>query len=257
MAAPPTERLSRPGKVLSVGTASRRLTISANGAGVTDSRLLQGVRVSGAGVRGVVEFSEVSSSANGLSGNALVVNHSKVSSQVDGINPTGSPRSPVTLIEYNKIWRDGTRVGKNHHDGIQLWQGGNTVIRRNWVSGWDTAAINLKSSREARPGDGPIKDVMIEENYLSNPSGHFIIYVRRTALGRPQMVTIRNNVLGEGSPINTANAEQESAVFVRTEAERQRAILAGDESAREWIVWYGNVDAVTSADIPPPGGWRS
>ncbi len=44
------------------------------------------------------------------------LDHNFITSQSDGIDPTARPK----VIQYNKIWRDGTRVGDKHIDGIQF-----------------------------------------------------------------------------------------------------------------------------------------
>jgi hypothetical protein len=230
------------------------VTAGALDAGVSNSLLHSKIRAyQGLPARALVTQS---TSYAPVTGQAVMVQNSRITSQGDGINPTGGKDGPTSLVEYSCIERDGTRVADAHHDGIQIWQGGNAVIRRNWISGWNTSAIMLKSDRELNDGDGPVSHVRIEQNYLANPAGHFILYVRDGGKGRPQYVTIVDNVLGPGSPISSGRSPKDRATFVRTEAERDAAVLAGDESAVEWIVWSGNTDAETGLEITPPGGWR-
>lgn len=248
---------------------------------VRDCRLRGGVRVYDHGERRgrvVVEHCDVGAPGNGVSGLAMVVRHSRVSTGNDGLTPTGGAKGVETVIEYNKIERDGTRDGDRHHDGVQLWQGGNATIRRNWISGWDTSAVMVKSDKELEPGDGPVADVLVEENYLHNPSGHYAVQVRDGGQGRPRFVTIRDNAFGplEGEAVSTGPSPSEQAVFVRTEQQRDRAVAAQEADpgvldrrvsehgmtedqadARTWIVWDGNVWAETGEEVTPPGGWHT
>ncbi|MFC5381926.1 right-handed parallel beta-helix repeat-containing protein [Aquipuribacter nitratireducens] len=194
--------------------------------------------------RAVVERSTMNTGGAAVGGEAMVVRHSNITGNTDGLNPVRSSGTAKTVIEYNKIWRDGTRYQDKHHDGVQFWQGGDTTIRRNWISGWNTSAIMIKTDF------GPINNVLIEENYLANPTGYFTMYSRDGGHGRPQMITVRNNVFGGGTPISPEAGTR----FVRTEQERADAIARGDASARTWIVWYGNIDT-SGRVVAPPGGW--
>jgi hypothetical protein len=202
-----------------------------------------------------VDHSDVLSPANGIAGLSVTVRHSYINTGNDGITPTGGSLGQPSLIEYNKIVRDGTQIEDRHHDGIQFWQGGNAVIRRNWISGWHTSAILIKSDRELRPGDGPVSNVLIEDNYLANPTSHWTLYVVDGGHGRPRYITIRNNAFGPGGPISAGEDPQSQAVFVRTERERDDTVAAGNDEAAEWIVWHGNYRADTGEEIVPPGGW--
>lgn len=227
-------------------------------AGVVDSVIRNGIRareLRGGPTRAVVRRSTVTG-PTAISGEAVWVDHSHIMSTNDGVTPTGGLHGPPSVIEFNKMERDGSQFGDNHHDGIQLWQGGNVTIRRNWISGFHTAAILIKSDLEQVPGDGPIRNVLIEENYLANPTGYFSVYVRDGGKGRPQFVTIRNNVFGPGTPVSSGDTPQDEATFVRTERQREEAVAAGVADAAEWIVFHGNIDAVTGEEIVPPGGWR-
>lgn len=204
--------------------------------------------------RAVVRQSTVGGS-NAVSGSAAIVEHSLLTSTNDGVTLTGGAHGLPSLVENNWIERDGSRVGNNHHDGIQLWQGGNLTIRRNWISGFQVSAILIKSDLEQVPGDGPIRNVLVEENYLANPTGYYTMYVVDGGKGRPQFVTVRNNVFGKGAPISTGASAAGQAVFVRSDAERDAAVADGVAGAAEWVAWTNNVSAATGAEIVPPGGW--
>lgn len=244
---------------------------------LTDGRVRVESRDSAA-ARAIIEHSEIrSDNGNGVSGVAAIVRHSLIATGNDGITPTGGATGTPTLIEYSKIEGPGGRRGDRHHDGVQLWQGGNVTIRRNWISGWHNSAIIIKSDREMKPGDGPIRNVLIEENYLANPDGHYALYVRDGGKGRPQMVTVRNNAFGpvaSGDKVSTGRNPGDQAVFVRSERDRRAAIAEqqgdptvlerreqqlgmtdGRADARTWIVWYGNYHAQDGRELPPPGGW--
>lgn len=251
-------KLSRRGQVLADRSVPDGVTVYANAfdAGVSQCSSRGTLRAAGDQARlDVLSCDVTASSGNAITGTAAVIRRSDITSTNDGITLTGGAYGPQSVIEYNKIWRDGTRLGDAHMDGIQFWQGGNTVIRRNWISGWSNSAIIIKSDLEADPGDGPVRNVLIEENYLANPSTYYTLYVRDGGFGRPQMITIRNNVFGPGRPISAGSNGDEQAVFVRTEQQRADAIAAGNAQAAEWIVWHGNIDAATGQEIVPPGGW--
>ncbi len=227
--------------------------------GFVDSRLRDGVIAQhpASETRALVRRSTVSGD-NGyaVGGSAVFVDQSQLTSTNDGIHATGEADGLPSIITNNWIERDGSLIGHNHHDGIQLWQGGNVTIRRNWISGFRTSAILIKSDFERTPGDGPIRNFLIEENYLANPTGHFSVYVRDGGKGRPQYVTIRNNVFGPGSPISTGSVPGNESVFVRTTAERNAAVADGVPGAAAWIVWSNNVYAATGEEIVPGRGWR-
>jgi hypothetical protein len=265
---PTSISLSKDGQVLEkVRTPANgvaQVLVKAKDAVVSESTLGGTVRVydsNSTTARVIVEHSDLAAGApksDGAFGLALIMRYDTITSTNDGISPTGGAGGPQSLIEYNKITRDGSRIGTEHQDGIQLWQGGNAVIRRNWIDGWNTSAIMLKSDLEWHVGDGPISNVLIEENYLNNPTGQVTLYVRAGHFGRPEYVTIRNNAFGTGAtPISSGSGPSDEAVFVRTERERSDAVAAGDRSAATWIVWSGNYWADTGKEIVPPGGWRS
>jgi hypothetical protein len=207
-------------------------------------------------VRGVLEFSDVFSTStkagNGVVGASFVAQFNDITASNDGITPTGEA-AHQTVIQYNNIHRDGTTLGSSHHDGIQFWQNGNAVIRRNWISGWTTSAILIKSDLS------PISHITIDENYLANPTGYFAVYVRDGGHGRPTFIDITNNAFGwRATPLSSgANAASE-ATFARSAAVRQTAIDAGNTSAAAWIVWSGNYYAdgpKRGKPVPPPGRW--
>jgi hypothetical protein len=210
--------------------------------------------------RVVLDHDDISVGAavtNGVTGLAMTVRNSKITSTNDGIAPTGGAHGPQTLIEYNKITRDGTRIGTQHMDGIQFWQGGNAVIQRNWIDGWANSAIIIKSDLELRPGDGPISNIVIQENYLENSTSYFTLYVRDGGKGRPRFITVQNNAFGRhGMPISSGSSPYNQATFVHTEKQRSDAIAAGNPQAAEWIVWSGNYYADDGTPVAPIGGWK-
>lgn len=221
---------------------------------------LLGDRVAVRGDQGyaIIENNDFRSDLRAVQGYAFEARFNDITAGLDGLTPTGGPTDePLperrrTLIEYNWIHRDGSRVEDRHHDGIQLWQGGKLTVRRNLVQGWANAAIILKSDK------APIDDVVIEDNHLEAPN-NFIVYVRDGGFGRPTGVTIRNNAFGRGSGgdiVSTGNSPDDQAVFVRTEEERAAAVADGVDGAASWVVWDGNYDAETGDEIVPPGGWR-
>jgi hypothetical protein len=182
---------------------------------------------------------------------SVYVTNSLITSDQDGITPVNLGGSRQSVIQGNVIFRDGTTIRGYHHDGIQLWQGGNVLVEGNYVHGWATSAIMLKSDH------GPIRNITVTGNWLANETGYVVIYVMNGGHGRPQMVTITDNVIRAGKiPIFTAPPGSPGAVFVKTEQERTAAIRAGDASAAEWIVWNHNVDA-SGKPIDPPGGYHT
>ncbi|MDQ1486413.1 MAG: hypothetical protein QOJ62_2106, partial [Actinomycetota bacterium] len=129
----------------------------ATGSGMANCVIQDGFRANGNGVS--VNHCTVGNGVTGAGSYTLANNF--ITSQGDGIDPTGAG---YKLIQYNKIWRDGTRIGTKHEDGIQFWQGGNALISRNWISGWQTSAIMVKADL------GPISNVTIDSNFLDNPT---------------------------------------------------------------------------------------
>ena len=174
---------------------------------------------------------------------SYTLDHNFITSDADGIDPTGPGHK---VIQYNKIWRDGTRVADRHQDGIQFWQGGNALISRNWISGFQTSAIMVKADLAT------ISDVTIDSNYLNNPTGYFQLYLC-PASHALRNITVTNNAFGKAS--FTASTCGTKLTFVHTEAQRQQAIKAGNSAAASWIVWDGNYVAGTDTTVAPPGGW--
>jgi hypothetical protein len=173
----------------------------------------------------------------------FTLDHSFVTSSGDGMDPTGPGKK---VIQYNKIWRDGTRVGTKHQDGIQFWQGGNALISHNWIGGFQTSAIMVKADL------GTISNVTIDSNYLHNPTGYFQLYLCKAGHDLKN-ITVTNNAFGKSS--FTASTCHDNLTFVHTEAQRQAAIKAGNAGAASWIVWNNNYVAGTNAVVAPPGGW--
>ena len=174
---------------------------------------------------------------------SYTLDHNFITSDADGIDPTGPAHK---VIRYNKIWRDGTRVADRHHDGIQFWQGGNALISRNWISGFQTSAIMVKADLAT------ISDVTIDSNYLNNPTGYFQLYLC-PASHALRNITVTNNAFGKAN--FTASTCGAKLTFVHTEAQRQQAIKAGNTAAPSWIVWDGNYVAGSHTTVAPPGGW--
>ncbi len=174
---------------------------------------------------------------------SYTVSHNFITSDSDGMDPTGPG---YKVIEYNKIWRDGTRVGTKHEDGIQFWQGGNALVRRNWISGWQTSAMMVKADL------GTISHLTIDSNYLNNPTGYYQLYLCHASHDL-QYITVTNNAFGKAS--FTTSTCGDHLTFVHTEEQRQTAIAAGNKAAASWIVWNNNYLATTGAVVAPPGGW--
>jgi hypothetical protein len=165
---------------------------------------------------------------------SYTLDHNFITSGADGIDPSGDG---YKVIQYNKIWRDGTRIADKHHDGIQFWRGGNALISRNWISGFQTSAIMVKADQAT------ISNVTIDSNYLNNPTGYYQLYLCPDSHAL-RNITVTNNAFGKAtSTISTCGT---TLTFVHTEAQRQ------DPS---WIVWDGNYVAGTHAVVAPPGGW--
>ena len=182
--------------------------------------------------------------AQGVSGaGSYTVQYNFITSDADGMDPTGPGQK---LIQYNKIWRDGSRVGENHQDGIQFWQGGNTVISRNYITGWQTSAINLKANI------GAISNVTIDSNYLGNPTGYYQLYLCPDIHGITN-VTVTNNAFAKANYVVSTCGTK--ITFVHSEAQRQAAIAAGNQAAANWVVWNNNYVAGTNTVVTPPGGW--
>ncbi|MDQ1710314.1 MAG: hypothetical protein QOG49_1699 [Frankiaceae bacterium] len=262
--------LRRNGQILaSVNTLRTRQTVRVDGAaeaGVTDSRLGASFGVSTSNLattRGILRHSTVNTNSNpgmhAVYGASLVVEYCDITGAEDGIDPTGEASRP-SLIQYNKIHRDGTTVGDAHSDGIQFWQRGHATITRNWISGWSTSAILIKSDI------GPISHISIRENYLANPTGWYVLYVLDGGKGRPTYVDITGNKFGstgrggrgKAYPVMTGENGAAETKFVRTAAQRQTAVAAGNKSAAAWVVWSGNTWADgphAGQEIVPPGGW--
>lgn len=208
-------------------------------------------------VRGYVGHSTVlgaggADASNGIVGAAYVAEYNDVTADNDGFSPTGEGSLP-TIIQYNKIHRDGSVNGTNHHDGIQFWQGGNTTIHRNWISGFQNAAVFIKTDYTA------ISHVIVNENYLANPTGYWVTYAVNGGKGRPTFIDYTNNKfssIGAGRP--SAISVDAGTYFVHTAAQRQAAIDGGNPDAAAWIVWSGNRwadGAYAGQEIIPPGGW--
>jgi hypothetical protein len=165
---------------------------------------------------------------------SYTLDHNFITSGADGIDPTGDG---YKVIQYNKIWRDGTRVADKHQDGIQFWRGGNALISRNWISGFQTSAIMVKADQAT------ISNVTIDSNYLNNPTGYYQLYLCPDSHSL-RNITVTNNAFGKAtSTISTCGSK---LTFVHTEAQR---------SDPSWIVWDGNYVAGTHALVAPPGGW--
>jgi Right handed beta helix region len=239
LAAVVNSTLTVPGETVSNVQAPGDLIASANGSGATQCVIGSSFRALGEGVR--LDNCTVDDGVQGAG--SYDVEHNFITSTGDGMDPTG-PGSKI--IEYNKIWRDGTRVGTEHEDGIQFWQGGNAVIARNWIDGWQTSAIMVKADF------GPISDVTIDSNYLNNPTGYFQLYLCPAAHGISD-ITVTNNAFGKAG--FTASTCSSTVTFVHTEAQRQAAIDAGNSDAAHWVVWNNNYVAGTGAVVAPPGGW--
>lgn len=228
-------------------TPVARLSVSGVDSGFRNS-FIRGALKPTDGARALVENSTIMSEvSSGVSGSSMVVRNSYVSSLTnDGLNPVGSTKELPSLIEGNRIERTQPRYGDSHQDGIQMWSGSHVTVRRNWISGYSTSAMLLKTDQ------GPISHITIEENYLANPDGFVVLYARDSNFGKPEYVTVRNNTFGKGSPISA----EPDTVYVRTEQERASAVASGVRGAATWIVWSGNVD-VNGREIAPPKGWRS
>jgi len=174
---------------------------------------------------------------------SYTLDHNFITSASDGIDPTGPG---YKVIQYNKIWRDGTRVGDRHQDGIQFTKGGNALIARNYISGWQTSAIMIKADL------GAISNITIDSNYLNNPTGYYQLYLCPDSHSLSN-ITVTNNAFGKAS--STLSTCGTNYTYVHTEAQRQAAIKAGVNNANQWIVWNGNYVAATGAVVAPPGGW--
>jgi hypothetical protein len=174
---------------------------------------------------------------------SYTLDHNFITSASDGIDPTGPG---YKVIQYNKIWRDGTRVGDRHQDGIQFTKGGNALIARNYISGWQTSAIMIKADL------GTISNITIDSNYLNNPTGYYQLYLCPDSHSLSN-ITVTNNAFGKAS--STLSTCGTNYTYVHTEAQRQAAIKAGVKNANQWIVWNGNYVAATGAVVAPPGGW--
>lgn len=168
---------------------------------------------------------------------------------VDGVRITWDGVND-SIVEYNIIWRDnpvyaGASNNPEHHDGIQVWEGGHITIRRNWIDGYlHTSCILVK------PDLGATSGILIEENYLNSvyvpsPSaGGFYAMQIRSSTGSggtyPEYVTVRNNVFGPDMGASHVLIDPSNHHFCRTEAERDAAVAGGDATAKRWIVWEEN-----------------
>ena len=170
---------------------------------------------------------------------SYTLDHNFITSQADGIDPGGTGRK---VIQYNKIWRDGTRVGDKHQDGIQFTAGGNALITRNWIGGYGTSAIMVKADL------GTISNVTIDSNFLDNPTGYFQLYLCPVSHSLTN-ITVTNNAFGKAS--STLSTCGSNLTFVHTEAQRQAGINAGVKGADQWIVWNNNYVAATGAVVAP------
>lgn len=174
---------------------------------------------------------------------SYTLDHNFITSASDGIDPAGPG---YKVIQYNKIWRDGTRVADRHQDGIQFTQGGNALISRNYISGWQTSAIMVKADL------GAISNITIDSNYLNNPTGYYQLYLCPDSHSLSN-ITVTNNAFGKAS--STLSTCGTTYTYVHTQSQRQSAINAGVKGADQWIVWNNNYVAGTGAVVAPPGGW--
>ena len=214
------------------------VVLSTSGAALSDCNI-GSLRFNGTGEN--VANCTINGGVEGSGG--FTLDHSFVTSNGDGIDPTGAG---YKVIEYNKIWRDGTRVGKKHEDGIQFWQGGDALITHNYISGWQVSAIMVKADV------GPISNVTIDSNYLNNPTGFFQLYLCPAKHGIFG-ITVTNNAFAKAT--FTVSTCRSRLTFVHTAEQRQAAIKAGNASAASWIVWNDNYVADTHAVVDPPSGW--
>ncbi|MDQ1709102.1 MAG: hypothetical protein QOG49_487 [Frankiaceae bacterium] len=185
----------------------------------------------------------------GIFGSSFTAEYNDITADEDGVDFIGN--GPF-LVQYNRLHRDGTQFGDAHHDGIQSWVGKDVTIRRNWIDGWETSAILIKTDV------GPISNVLIEENYLGNLSGGWSLYVvdAATGFGRPTFVDVINNRFRSANGTIASGSEWGSqATFCHTRAQRQAAIDGGNADAAGWIVWSGNRWAdgpLAGHEIAPP-----
>jgi hypothetical protein len=250
---------------LAIDAGSGMAVVAANvtGAGVAHSSIIGGVGSSSAKAlsRVVVRGSSVSGGPNAAVGGSVDVTNSYLTSDQDGVHPLGqNPASLPSVISYDRIQRNGvSTAGSNgfHNDGVQMWKGSNVVISRNWISGWATSAIMLKTD-ELNSDGTPLNHVTITGNYLAT-TGYFTLYIISGGQGLPQYVSVTNNVFGPNRSNNSSGniAPASGQKFVKTAAQRTRAVKAGVAGAASWVVWSGNTDARTGAEVAPPGGWLS
>jgi hypothetical protein len=186
--------------------------------------------------------------SSGIYGASFTAQYNDITSEEDAIDFVGT--GPY-VVEYNNLHTSSSAAGA-HADGIQTWNGSNMTIRRNWISGFSTSAVLLKTD------SGPISNVKITENYLANPIGYWTIYVMDAGngFGRPTFVDITNNTFGAGGLIASGSAWGSQATFCHTAAQRQSAINGGNAAAAAWIVWDGNKDVNGNIVAPPaPATW--
>lgn len=169
----------------------------------------------------------------------------------DGLRPCPLPGSPLpaqpsVILDSDIINTDG-RYGAAHMDGLQLWQGGNLLVRGVKISGWWQSCIMMKTDH------GPIDDVTIDGCSLSGAL-YFQVRVIDGGHGRPTNVTITNNVIARGTgggtnPVNTGDdfcRVSTQTTYVRTEAERLDPT---------WVVFDANISP-EGVELVPCGGWR-
>lgn len=224
-------------------------------------------------------------------GMATIARYNIISSQNDGISLDGG-LTESSLIEYNWFLGPGKQIKNNHMDGIQIHREGNAVIRYNRFNGYTNSCILLHSAVKPRFGDDPISNVLIDHNLFEvNGLAWYYLYVceyerdvQEESLKRPRMITITNNIFEEDKnnrvmPIYTGLTKADTAMFVKTEEEREEGISNQKEhpevldfrkglgyadsavDARSWIVWNGNTWKNSGEVVEPgdgkggPGGW--
>lgn len=130
--------------------------------------------------------------------------------------------------------------------GVRICCGGNVVILRTRITGWQGGAIVIRSEH------GPLDCVTIDSCYCAG-GGPVQIHIGDGGHGRPRNVSILNTILGYGPsgqphPVSTADVaggDGSQSRYVRSEEHRLDPT---------WVV-YRNVSDPLGTALPPPTGW--
>ena len=126
----------------------------------------------------------------GVAGGNITVRYCELHSHTDSAKVTSN-----SVWEYNWLHTNGTWGTDAHPDGLQSTGGTNIVVRRNFID-MPNAPTGNNSAMHFQATFRPLRDILIEENYLNG--GNYTVYVRADDRGHgdPENVRILDNRMG-------------------------------------------------------------